>query len=83
MSVFTEINELNHFGSWAQYRDVQRTLSQLMEQGFVEKIPVPTTADTPTTEHWYREIESGIVFRCIPPDTNTPGVWESVDPTLL
>lgn len=79
MSVFTEINESNGFGSWAQYRDVQRTLSQLIEEGFVEKIAVlPQVAESSPSERWYREISSGIVFRCIPPDSSNSGTWEVV-----
>jgi hypothetical protein len=80
MSIFTDINGSIGFGSWAQYRDVARTISRLIEEGLVEKIDVPDiVAEHTPTERWYRELSSGIVVRCVPPGPSNSGLWQEIN----
>jgi hypothetical protein len=40
MSIFKDMHEGRRFGSWGDFHEVERVLSEAISRGFVEEVPV-------------------------------------------
>ncbi len=80
MSVFEEMHPRDQFESLRDYDELKRMLSETIERGFVEEVPVMITRPVPShTERWYRDKETGEIYSLIPPEAPSQGCWERVE----
>lgn len=57
-------------------------LREAIERGHVEALtPLLRPNKAPTIESWYRDKESGEIYRLKPPEFPAKGAWEPVDIT--
>lgn len=55
-------------------------LGEAIERGHVEIVtPLRHPRQIPHEEYWYRDKETGEIYRMSPPDPPARGVWEPVD----
>jgi hypothetical protein len=83
MSIFREMYELRTFQSPADYADVLRMLSQAMERGWVEEVPVTIKRPVAWDERWFREKDTGEVYLLEVPNPPSTGSWRPVEPEEL
>jgi hypothetical protein len=79
MSVFEEMHPGDRFESLRDYNELKRMLSETIERGFVEEVPVMITRTVPMVERWYRDKETGEIYSLIPPEAPSRGAWERVE----
>lgn len=83
MSIFQEMYEPRTFFSPSDYQEVVRMLSQAIERGWVEEIPVAIRRPVPWDEKWFREKETGEVYLLEAPNPPATGTWRPVEPDEL
>ena len=66
-----------------EFRELQRMISEAIERGYVEEVPVMITRAHPWTENWYKDKETGEIYSLMPPEFPAKGSWERVDPQEL
>ena len=80
MSVLEEMHPRYSFESLRDYNELKRMLSETIERGFVEEVPVMITRPVPShAERWYREKETGEIYSLTPPEAPSQGAWERID----
>lgn len=79
MSVFEEMHPRRQFSSWREYDELNRMLGEAISRGFVEEVPVMRSSTTPNREKWFRDNETGDIFRLLEPEPPAQGWWERVD----
>lgn len=79
MSFFREIYGSSQLQSDTDYREVQRMLSEAMDAGRVEKVPVRKRSRVFPNEQWFRDKESGEIYCLIKPAERIRGRWAKVD----
>jgi len=82
MTIFKEICETREVGSKAAFADMKRKLAEAISRGWVEQIAVMKPHRFSPNEEWYRDTETGEIYRLLPPDERG-GWWERVDPEDL
>jgi hypothetical protein len=83
MSIFQDMYEPRTFLSRTDYLEVLRMLSQAIERGWVEEIPVSIKRPVAWNERWFREKETGEVYLLEIPDPPSTGTWRAVEPREL
>ena len=80
MSIFDEMHDKNHFDSIREFDQLRRMLSEAIERGYVEEVPVFLTGRNriPGPSHWYRDRESGEIYSLSAPEAPSTGSWEKV-----
>lgn len=81
MGIFREICELRSISPGAHVYVKQR-LAQAIERGWVEQVPVMKPSRFSPDEEWFRDKETGEIFRLIPGDERG-GWWDKVYPEAL
>ena len=82
MSIFKEMHEQRIFNTPREYQELRRMLSEAIERGCVEQIPVMKPSRFSPTKEWYRDKETGEIYELIPPDERA-GWWTKIDPSDL
>ncbi|WP_224242010.1 hypothetical protein [Hyalangium gracile] len=78
-SILSKLHPGQEFGSLEELLLFQQRLAAELEKGAVERIPVGKLYSHTTPEEWYREKDSGTVYRYIPPEFPLKGRWAHVE----
>lgn len=78
-SILAKLHSGKEFGSLDEVQEFQQRLAAELERGTVERIPVGKLYSHTTPEEWYREKETGVVYRYIPPEFPLKGMWARVE----
>ena len=54
-------------------------LGEAIDRGYVEEVAAMDKHPMRSVENWYREKETGDIYRLVPPDFPARGAWEKVD----
>jgi hypothetical protein len=81
MGIFREIYELRSIGPGAHVYVKQR-LAQAIERGWIEQVPVMKPNRFSPDEEWFRDKETGEIFRLVP-GGERGGLWDRVYPEEL
>jgi hypothetical protein len=80
MSIFHDMRPDRRFHSWHQFDEVNRMLREAIERGHVEAItPLQMPNKLPSEEWWFRDKETGEIYRLVSPNPPAQGAWEPVD----
>lgn len=82
MSIFKEMHELRSIGSKDDFWHLKRMLSEAISRGYVEQVPVMKPNRWVPDQEWYRDKETGEIYRLEPPGERG-GWWDRVDPKDL
>jgi hypothetical protein len=77
--ILSKVHSGKEFESFEELQLFQQRLAAELEKGTVERIPVGKLHSYTTPEEWYREKETGTVFRYIPPEFPLKGMWAHVE----
>jgi len=75
MGVFKEICELRELSGRASVLYVKQRLTQAISSGWVEQVPVMKPNRFHPDEEWYRDKETGEIYRLGPGDERG-GYWD-------
>lgn len=78
-SILAKLHSGEEFASLEDVQLFQARLAAELEQGTVERIPVGKMLSHTTPEEWYREKETGVVYRYVPPEFPLKGHWGRVE----
>ncbi len=79
MSIFADLHNKPRIDSVREMVYLERNIKQLISDGEIEEIPVEEPKHPMLLgEHWYRDRESGEVYRYIPPEFPARGIWERI-----
>ena len=80
MSIFYDMHPNRSFQSLRDFDEVNRMLREAIERGHVEVVtPLQQPTQTRYEESWYRDKETGEIYRMCPPEPPARGAWEPVD----
>ena len=81
MSIFRDMHGKRIFDSQKEYAELQRMLAEAISRGYVEQVPVMKPSQFSPLQKWYRDKESGEIYRLDPPDPESPdrGWWDRVE----
>jgi hypothetical protein len=80
MGIFKEMYDGRQFTAAHEYRQLRRMLSEAIERGFVEQIPVVRGSFRQGDgAEWYREKETGEIYALYPPWERGFGAWQKID----
>jgi hypothetical protein len=82
MSIFTEMYDLHVFESIQAYQEFLRRLSQALEEGWIEEIPVAIKRQVSRNERWFREKSSEEIY-VLEDLEGKPSSWRPVEPEDL
>jgi hypothetical protein len=74
-SILSKLHSGEQFESFDEVQEFQQRLTLELEKGTIERIPVGKLFSYATPEEWYREKDSGVVYRYIPPEFPLKGHW--------
>jgi hypothetical protein len=78
-SILPKLHSGKEFSAFDEVQEFQQRLGAELEKGTVERIPVGRLFSHTTPEEWYREKDTGIVYRYIPPEFPLRGMWARVE----
>jgi hypothetical protein len=78
-SLLSKLHSGKEFGSAEDVQRFERRLTEELERGTIERIPVGQLLSHATPEEWYREKQTGIVYRYVPPEFPLKGHWQRVE----
>lgn len=78
-SILSRLHSGKEFGALEEVQEFQLRLAAELEKGTVERIPVGKMLSHTTPEEWYREKETGTVYRYVPPEFPLKGHWAKVE----
>jgi hypothetical protein len=78
-SILSKLHPGKEFESLEALQAFQVRLAAELEKGTVERIPVGKLLSHSMPEEWYREKDTGTVFRYIPPEFPLKGHWAKVE----
>lgn len=78
-SILSKLHSGKEFNALDEVQEFQLRLAAELEKGTVERIPVGKLFSYTTPEEWYREKETDIVYRYIPPEFPLKGMWARVE----
>jgi oxalate decarboxylase/phosphoglucose isomerase-like protein (cupin superfamily) len=80
MSVFKELHDKSAFDSAWEYENFERKLKEQIKIGSIFEIPAtdPVSLLAGHEEHWYKNNDTGEVYRYVPPEFPARGIWEKV-----
>jgi hypothetical protein len=82
MAIFKEICETREVGGKDHFRGIKHKLAEAISHGWVEQIAVMKPNRLLPNEEWYRDTETGEIYRLVPPGERG-GRWDRVDPADL
>ena len=82
MGIFKEICETREVGGRLHYLGMKRRLQEAISRGWIEQVTVTKPNQFHPDEEWYRDKETGEIFRLVPPDERG-GWWDKVDTSDL
>jgi hypothetical protein len=82
MGVFKEICETREVGGKPAYLGVKRRLEEAISRGWVEQVSVMKQNPWSPNEEWFRDKETGEIYRLVPPG-DRGGWWDKVDASDL
>ena len=82
MGIFKEICEAREVSGRRAYLGVKRRLEEAMSRDWVEQVPVMKPNRFSPGEEWFRDKETGEIYRLVPPDERG-GWWDKVDASEL
>ena len=82
MAILKDIHEWREIASKSDFFYVKRKLAEATSRGWVEQIAVMKPNKFSPDEEWFRDIETGEIYRLVPPDERG-GWWDKVDPADL
>ena len=80
MGIFKEICETREVGGRLAYFGMKQRLQEAISRGWIEQIPAMKPDPLHPDEEWYRDKETGEIYRLVPPDERI-GWWDRVDPS--
>ncbi len=78
-SILARLHSGKDFSSLDEVQEFQLRLAAELERGSVERIPVGKMLSHTMPEEWYREKETDIVYRYVPPEFPLKGHWGRVE----
>lgn len=78
-SILSKLHSGKEFSSFEEVQAFEQQLATELEKGSVERIPVGKMFSHTTPEEWYREKNTGVVYRYIPPEFPLKGMWARVE----
>jgi hypothetical protein len=78
-SILSKLHSGKQFDALEEVQEFQLRLAAELEKGTVERIPVGKMLSHSNPEEWYREKDSGVVYRYIPPEFPLKGHWAKVE----
>jgi hypothetical protein len=78
-SILSKLHSGKEFESLEALQAFQLRLAAELEKGTVERIPVGKMFSHTTPEEWYREKDTDVVYRYIPPEFPLKGRWSKVE----
>jgi hypothetical protein len=79
VSIFRDMQEIHAISTQWQFNELKRMLHEAIERGFVETVtPLARNGRVPDGEEWYREVETGQIYRLQPPEERG-GWWGPVE----
>jgi hypothetical protein len=79
VGIFKEMHETTTFESTRDYEELCRMLSEAIERGHIEQIPVPKPHPLSRFRRWFREKQTNEIYQLDPPDDKARGCWMRVD----
>ena len=76
--ILASLKKSRVFSSFEESKHLEQELAELKVSGLIEEIPVTMPEHPLLEEHWYRDIETGEVYRYCPPEFPSRGVWEKI-----
>lgn len=84
MGIFKKMHEKRSFDSRREHQELRRMLSEAISRGFVEEIPAMSDGKIWSGEQqWFRDKETGEIYRLVAPGERSLGWWARVDPEDL
>lgn len=84
IGVFKDTHEQHTVGYGRDYKELKRMLSESIERGYVERIPVMKPSRFGRHHEWYLDKETGEIYVLVEPEEDGhSGWWDSVDPSDL
>ena len=78
-SILSKLHSGKEFSAFDEVQEFQQRLAVELEKGTVERIPVGKMFSYTAPEEWYRDTETDIVYRYIPPEFPLKGMWARVE----
>jgi len=78
MGVFKEICETREVSGRLAYLSVKQRLEEAISRGWVERVPVMNPSRFSPDQEWFRDKETGEIYRLAPLDERG-GWWDKVD----
>lgn len=81
MNIFEKIHDSKQFRAYHNYERTLRGLDSFIERERIEEVKALDFWDIGShkeNERWFKEKETGIIYRLIPPDYPFCGVWENI-----
>ncbi len=82
MGVFKEICETREVSGRLAYLSVKQRLEEAISRGWVERVPVMNPSRFSPDQEWFRDKETGEIYRLAPLDERG-GWWDKVDASDL
>ena len=82
MGIFKEICETRTVGGRLHYFGVKQRLQEAISRGWVEQVVVMKPHPLSPDEEWFRDKETGEIYRLVPPGERG-GWWDKVEPSDL
>ncbi len=82
MGVFKEIYELRQVSGKLAYLGVKRRIEEAISRDWVERVPVMKPNRLCPDEEWFRDKETGEIYRLVPAGERG-GWWDKVDASDL
>jgi len=78
-SILKRIHRSEEIETSAAYEEVHARLRNLLDRGIIEAINPKKHYSSMSEEIWFRDKRSGVVYRLVPPDFPSVGVWAEVE----
>ena len=82
MGIFKEICETREVSGRLAYLSVKQRVEEAISRGWVERVPVMKPSRFSPDQEWFRDKETGEIYRLVPLDERG-GWWDKVDASDL
>lgn len=79
ISILESLHPKRRIDSAWEEEELEKRIGELVQVGIVEEVAVERPEHPALEEHWYRDRESGEVYRYMPASFPARGKWEKVE----
>lgn len=79
MGVLSKIRESEKFSSYEESENFEDQIAFLISTGRIEEVSVESPEHPLLEEHWYKDLDTGEIYRYCPPEFPSRGVWRKVN----